>query len=91
MIFIIMAQMFGALCALGLGYMIRVTVTIDETGEKYLEPNVYPSTPPILLTTDGMPSYGQIMLSETIGTFILVLASISVRGFIKKSPVLTIS
>ena len=83
--------MFGALVALGLGYMIRVTVTIDETGEKYLEPSVYPSTPPILLTTDGMPSYGQIMLSETIGAFILVLASISVRGFIKKSPVLTIS
>lgn len=37
--------------------------------------------------TDGMPSYGQIMLSETIGTFILVLTSLSARGFVQRGPI----
>ena len=62
----------------------RVTVTDSETGAKYLEPNVYTSAPPILLTTDGMPSYGQIMLSETIGTFVFILTAVTARDYMKK-------
>ena len=69
---------------MGLGYLIRVTVTDQETGQKYLEPNVYATPPPLLIATDGMPSYGQIMLSETIASFILVLTSVTVRNYEKK-------
>ena len=29
--------------------------------------------PPILVSTDGKPAYGQVMLAETIGAFIFVL------------------
>lgn len=29
--------------------------------------------PPILVSTDGKPAYGQVMLAETIGTFFFVL------------------
>ena len=47
---------------------------------------MYAEAPPLLIATDGMPSYGQIMLSETLGTFILVLASLAARGFIKRGP-----
>ena len=62
----------------------RVTVTVPETGEKYLVPNVYTSAAPLLLTTDGMPSYGQIMLSESIGTFVFVLTSLTARDYMKR-------
>ena len=86
-----LAQVAGALIALSIGYMLRVTVTIEGTDEKYLEPNVYPTTPTIVLTTDGMPSYGQIMLSETIGSFILVLTSVSARSYIKCGPAFTVA
>jgi len=52
-----------------------------------MEPNVYASPPPLIITTDGMPSYGQIMLSETIGAFILVITVLSARGYIKRGPI----
>ena len=78
-------QFLGALLALFIGYIMRVTVTDPETGGKYLVPNVYTSAAPLLLTTDGMPSYGQIMLSETIGTFIFVLTSLSARDYMKRN------
>ena len=80
------AQVAGALLSLVFGYMLRVRVKDEETGKDYLEPNVYASPPPILITTDGMPSYGQIMLSETIGTFILVIVSLQARSYISQSP-----
>ena len=80
------AQVAGALLSLVFGYMLRVRVKDEETGKDYLEPNVYASPPPILITTDGMPSYGQIMLSETIGTFILVIVSLQARSYISHSP-----
>lgn len=56
----------------------------EETGSKYLEPNVYATPPPLLIAVDGTPSYGQIMLSETIAAFILVITSLAARGHIKK-------
>ena len=86
MVLFIVAQFFGALLALVLGYLLRVRVKDEATGDEYLEPNVYASPPPILITTDGMPSYGQIMLSETIGAFFLVIVSLQARRFIKNNP-----
>ena len=91
LIILSLAQLGGALMALSLGYLLRVTVTIEGTEEQFLEPNVYPKTPPIILSTDGMPGYGQIMLSETIGTFILVLTSVSARTYIKFGPAFTVA
>mmetsp|Transcript_9752 Transcript_9752/g.12027 ORF Transcript_9752/g.12027 Transcript_9752/m.12027 type:complete len:185 (+) Transcript_9752:61-615(+) len=85
MVFLIGAQTVGCLLALALGYMVRVTVTDSATGSEYLEPNVYSSPPPILIATDGIPSYGQIMLSETIAAFILVLTSVQARAYITRS------
>lgn len=86
MCFICLAQCFGALLALGFGYLLRVTVNRKVQGEQYLEPNVYASAPPLLLTTDGMPCYGQMMLAETIAAFILVLTSVTIREHMKKRP-----
>ena len=86
MVLFIVAQFFGALLALVLGYLLRVRVKDEKTGDDYLEPNVYASPPPILIKTDGMPSYGQIMLSETIGAFFLVVVSLQARRFIKNNP-----
>ena len=72
--------------ALGFGYLLRVTIQRKVEGEQYLEPNVYASAPPLLLTTDGMPCYGQMMLSECMAAFILVLTSATVREHMKKKP-----
>ena len=58
MVFTMVAQTIGCLLALSIGYMVRVTVTDPVTGKEYLEPNVYSSPPPLLISTDGMPSYG---------------------------------
>ena len=82
MIFIIVMQTVGCLFALGLGYLLRVQMTDEASGNKYLEPNVYATPPPLLIAVDGTPSYGQIMLSETIAAFILVITSLTARGFI---------
>ena len=46
MFFICIAQLVGALLALGLGYLLRVTIDDHVTDEKYLEPKVYASAPP---------------------------------------------
>ena len=58
MVFISVAQCLGAIAALGLGLMLRVSVTEATTGEKYLMPDAYATAPPLLLNTDGVPSYG---------------------------------
>ena len=58
MIFLCLAQFFGALLSLAFGYLLRVTIKRKVVGEQYLEPNVYAQAPPLLLTTDGMPCYG---------------------------------
>ena len=86
MIALMVAQSVGCLLALGLGYLLRVTIKVNGTDEKYLEPNVYARAPPLILATDGMPSYGQMMLSETLATFILVLTALSARNYMKKNP-----
>ena len=83
MILIHVAQCLGAIVALSLGFMLRVSVTEPNTGEKYLLPDAYASTPPLLVSADGIPSYGQIMLSETIGTFIFVLVAVKAREHMK--------
>ena len=41
LLLIIAMQTFGCLLALGFGYILRVTVNVQGTDEKYLEPNVY--------------------------------------------------
>ena len=46
MFFICIAQLVGALLALCLGYLLRVTIDDHVTDEKYLEPKVYASAPP---------------------------------------------
>ena len=69
---VILAQVLGAVFALPIGYMLRVTVHDPNGGESF-EPGVNSFAPPILVATDGKPAYGQVMLAETIGTFFFVL------------------
>ena len=69
---VILAQVLGAVAALPIGYMLRVTVH-EANGAESFEPDVNSFAPPILVSTDGKPAYGQVMLAETIGTFFFVL------------------
>lgn len=63
----------------------RVRVNDEITGKDYLVPNVYSQPPPLLISTDGTPSYGQLMLCETIASFILVLTSLQARAYIARN------
>lgn len=69
---IFLAQVLGAVCALPVGYLLRVTVH-ETNGMESFEPGVNSFAPPILVSTDGKPAYGQVMLAETIGAFVFVL------------------
>ena len=40
--------------------------------------------------TDGLPSYGQIMLSEFVATFILVLTNVAARVHIEKDMIINL-
>ena len=69
---IIISQVFGALFALIIGFMLRVTISC-QNGFDCFEPSVHSFTPPIVISTDGLPATGQVLLAETIGTFCFVL------------------
>ena len=69
---IVLAQVLGAICALSVGYMLRVTF-IGHEGHETFSPGVNSWAPPILVSTDGKPAYGQVMLAETIGGFFYVI------------------
>ena len=70
---IVLAQVLGALAALPVGYMLRVSYA-DEHGHEMLEPGINSFAPPILVNTDGKPAYGQVMLAEVIGGFFVIMA-----------------
>ena len=70
---IVLAQVLGALAALPVGYMLRVSYA-DEHGHEMLEPGVNSFAPPILVNTDGKPAYGQVMLAEVIGGFLVIMS-----------------
>ena len=76
MIFEMVAQIFGCLVALAIAFCMRVRVRDEESGKDYLVPNVYSQPPPLLVVTDGIPSYGQLMLCEMMAALILVLTSL---------------
>ena len=69
---ITVSQLLGACAALPIAYAMRVTVA-GENGTSHFEPAVNSFAPPLLVTTDGKPAYGQVMFAETVGAFILVL------------------
>ena len=54
---IIIAQVLGAVFALAIGYLLRVTVH-EVNGMESFEPGVNSFAPPILVSTDGKPAYG---------------------------------
>ena len=72
MLLIMVAQVLGAIFALPIGYMLRVTVRQSDGAEAF-EPGVNSFAPPVLVATDGRPAYGQVMLAETIGSFFFIL------------------
>ena len=80
----ILAQVLGALFALPIGYLLRVTVH-DANGNESFEPGVNSFAPPILINSDGKPAYGQVMLAETIGTFFFVLTILIAKKEIKEN------
>lgn len=67
-----LAQLFGAFLGLGLGYLLRIQQTMEDNETMYMTPDVNNFSPPILLATDGKPTYGQVMLSEFIATYIFI-------------------
>ena len=77
-IMIMLAQFAGAVFALVIGYMLRVTV-ITSSGIESFSPRVNTFAPPILISTDGKPSYGQVMLGETIATFVFVMMVLTMK------------
>lgn len=85
-IMIMLAQFAGAVFALVIGYMLRVTV-ITSSGIESFSPRVNTFAPPILISTDGKPSYGQVMLGETIATFVFVMMVLTMKKAINdKAP-----
>ena len=75
---IMCAQFIGSVFALVIGYMLRVTV-ITSAGVESFSPRVNTFAPPILISTDGKPSYGQVMLAETIATFVFVMMVLTMK------------
>ena len=66
------SQLLGACAALPIAYAMRVTVA-GEGDTSHFEPAVNSFAPPLLVSTDGKPAYGQVMFAETVGTCLLVL------------------
>ena len=75
---IVIAQVLGALAALPVGYMLRVSFA-DQQGHENLEPGINAWAPPILVATDGKPAYGQVMLAEVIGGFLVVMSVLKAK------------
>ena len=76
------AQTLGCFCALMIGFLLRVSIPVEDVpNEYYFIPGVRGLTPPILATADGMPAYGQVMLAEIFGSTILVLTILYAKKF----------
>lgn len=54
--------------------MLRVTIPdANLAGRFHLVPDQYPFYPKVLLATDGLPAYGQVFLSESLGSMFFVM------------------
>jgi len=85
---IILFQMIGAFGGIGLGWLLRVTMpkTADQESDHdfYFVPGQYPFYPKIIDETKGLPAYGQVFLSELLGSMILVLVCLNIKDDIYK-------
>ena len=58
LLFTMLAQLIGALIGLAFAFLLRVQQTIEDTDIVYMTPDLNSFSPPILISTDGKPSYG---------------------------------
>ena len=59
LLFTMLAQFVGAFLTLAAGYLMRVKIKYDDDGDQmYMKPDLYSFSPPVLVNSDGAPSYG---------------------------------
>jgi len=74
------AQLLGGLCALILGFLIRVSIPQEGVENSfYFVPDQNPFFPRIIDNTKGLPAYGQVFLAETLGGCLLVLCVLNLK------------
>jgi len=83
LILLIIAQCLGAGFALAFGFLLRVSLPVPNTypQQYYFIPDVKGMVPPILLSANGQPAFGQVMLAEIIGGLIFTLVVLYAKRF----------
>ena len=83
LILLIIAQILGAGFALAFGFLLRVSLPVPNSSPQtyYFIPDVKGMVPPILLSADGYPAFGQVMLAEIIGGMIFTMTVLYCKRF----------
>lgn len=77
---IIVAQVLGAIVAIGFGLILRVNQPVPgHEGEIYFVPSVTGFYPKLQTEANGLPCQGQILLAEIIGSTVFYLVYLMVK------------